>query len=120
MSTPTDAAELTTLLRISSELDIVGDVTATVASPSDLLAWARTLTEPTICAWRAEDSGHRYVHVTARHHRNPIHGWVTAILDADEHHPFWTALLPDGDLATGADQLLPLTALVTAWSTTVP
>lgn len=120
MSMPAQTQALSTLLRISGELDIVGDVTATVASPSDLLAWARTLPEPTVCAWRADDSGNRYVHVTAPHHRNPVHGRITAVLSGDEHHPFWAALLPDGDLAAGDEQSLPLSALVTAWSTTVP
>ena len=48
---------LSTLLRISSDLDIAGDVTATVETPSALLVWAHALPEPTICAWRAEDSG---------------------------------------------------------------
>ena len=43
MSTSIDAQQLTTLLRISSELDIIGDVTATVATPSELLAWAHAL-----------------------------------------------------------------------------
>lgn len=33
-----EARELAILLRISRELDIVGDVTATVESPSELLA----------------------------------------------------------------------------------
>jgi hypothetical protein len=48
MSTSFDAHQLATLLRISSELDIIGDVTATVATPSELLAWAHALPEPTI------------------------------------------------------------------------
>ena len=33
-----DARELAILLRISRELDVVGDVTATVDNPSELLA----------------------------------------------------------------------------------
>lgn len=120
MAIPAQTHALSTLLRISNELDIVGDVTATVTSPSDLLAWARTLPDPTICAWRADDSGNRYVHVTAPYHRNPVHGRITAVLSGDEHHPFWTALLSDGDLAAGDERPLPLNALITAWSTTVP
>ncbi len=94
MSTSIDAQTLSTLLRISSELDIIGDVTATVAHPSELLAWAHALPEPTICAWRAEDSGNRYVHVTAARRRNPVHGRVTAVLTGDDHRPFWAVLLP--------------------------
>ena len=51
---------LSTLLRISRDLDIVGDVTATVDSPSALLAWTHALPEPIIRAWRADDSATRY------------------------------------------------------------
>lgn len=118
MSTSTDAQQLARLLRSSSELDIVGDVTATVATPSELLAWAHALSEPTICAWRAEDSGNRYIQVTAAFHRNPVHGRVTAVLTADDHRQFWAALLPEGDLTPGEEHLLPLTALAAAWATT--
>jgi hypothetical protein len=120
MSTSIDAHQLSTLLRISSELDIVGDVTATVTTPSTLLAWAHALPEPTICAWRTEDSNNRYVQVTATCHRNPVHGRVTAVLTGDDHHPFWAALLPEGDLAAGEEQFLPLSALAAAWSATSP
>jgi hypothetical protein len=119
MSTSIDAHQLSTLLRLSSELDIIGDVTATVTNPSDLLAWAHALPDPTICAWRAEDSGNRYVQVTAACHRTPIHGRITAVLTGDDHRLFWAVLLPE-DLAAGEEQLLPLSALVTAWSATAP
>ena len=120
MSTSVDAQQLSTLLRISSELDIVGDVTATITSPSALVAWVYALPTPTICAWRAEDSGSRYVHVTAVCHRNPVHGRVTAVLPADEHYTFWVALLPDGDLAPGDEHIVALSTLAAAWSATVP
>ncbi len=53
------ARELGVLLRVSRELDVVGDVTAIVGTPSELLAWANTLTEPDLMAWRASDSGGR-------------------------------------------------------------
>lgn len=115
MLTFTNAQQLSTLLRISSGLNIVGDVTATVDGPSALLAWAHSLPEPTIRAWRAEDSGNRYVEVTSTCHRTPLHGRVTAVLTGDDHRPFWTALLPTGDVAAGDEQLLPLGALVAAW-----
>jgi hypothetical protein len=118
MLTSPDAKQLSTLLRISNELDIVGDVTATVDNPSALLAWAYALPEPIICAWRAEDSGNRYVQITATCHRSPLHGQVAAVLTADAHRPFWSALLPAGDLAAGEELLLSLGALTTAWSTT--
>jgi hypothetical protein len=118
MLTSPNAQQLSTLLRISNGLDIVGDVTATVDSPSTLLAWAYALPAPTICAWRAEDSGNRYVQVTATCHRSPLHGKVAAVLPGDDHLPFWSALLPEGDLAPGAERLLALSALAAAWSTT--
>ena len=44
------ARELGILLRISRELVVVGDVTAIVDNPSELLAWATTLTDPTLLA----------------------------------------------------------------------
>lgn len=117
MSASADPHQVSTLLRLSRELDIVGDVTVTVATPSDLLAWAHTLPTPSIGAWRAADSTHRYVHVSATSHRNPVHGRITAVLSGDDHHSFWTALLPQRDLPPGGEALLPLRALVTAWST---
>jgi hypothetical protein len=120
MSPPINAHEVSTLLRLSSELDIIGDVTATVATPSELLAWAHALPEPTICAWRAEDSGNRYIQVSAACHRNPVHGRVTAVLTADDHRPFWAALLPEGDLTAGAEQFLTLSALAAAWTALPP
>jgi hypothetical protein len=86
------ARELAILMRISRELDIVGDVSATVDNPSQLLAWATILTGPTITAWRAEDSGHRYVHVTADHRRAPIRGRISAVLPCEQHLEFWQAL----------------------------
>lgn len=109
---------LSTLLRISREVDIIGDVTATVDDPSALVAWAHALPEPIIRAWRADDSGHRYIHVSAGCHRAPIRGQVTAVLNAESHRAFWSALLTEHDLTPGDDQLLPLSALVAAWSTT--
>ena len=38
-----EARELNILIRISRELDIIGDVSATVDNPSELLAWAAVL-----------------------------------------------------------------------------
>lgn len=118
MSTSIDAHQLSTLLRVNSALDIVGEVTATVANPSELAAWGPSLPEPTICARPAEDSGNRYVHFIAACHRTPVHGRVTAVLTGDDHRLFWAVLLPDNDLSAGEEQLLPLDALVTAWSLT--
>lgn len=86
-----DARELAILLRISRELDVVGDITATVDNPSELLAWALVLDDPEIVAWRAGDSGHRYLHVTARRSRAPVRGCITAVLHCDHHEEFWNA-----------------------------
>jgi hypothetical protein len=84
-----EARELAILLRISRELDICGDVTATVDNPSEILAWATTLTRPHIRAWRAQDSGHRYLQVTADHQHAPVRGHVAAVLDGEHHPEFW-------------------------------
>lgn len=109
------ARELAILLRISRELDIVGDLSATVDNPSELLAWAHILTDATIAAWRAEDSGHRYLQVTADHRRAPIRGRVAAVL-ACEHHPeFWEALGLKS-LAPGSTRILRTKDLSEAWA----
>ncbi|USQ76144.1 hypothetical protein [Ornithinimicrobium cryptoxanthini] len=111
-----DARELSILLRISRELDVVGDITATVDNPSELLAWARILSDPTMVAWRADDSGHRYVQVTALHHRAPVRGQVTAVLHCGPpHYGFWDQLIP-GDLEPGTKRLISLKELAAAWS----
>jgi hypothetical protein len=107
--------ELGILLRISRELDIVGDVTATVDNPSELLAWAAVLDDATIAAWRGQDSGHRYVQVTADHHRTPVHGRVAAVLPCEQHREFWQALDLD-ELPPGQTHSLTVTDLSDAWS----
>jgi hypothetical protein len=109
------AHQLAVLLRISRELDIVGDVTATVDNPADLIAWTHLLPEPTICAWRSH-SGHRYVQVTSPYHHDPIHGRVTAVIAGDQHEHFWNELLPAGDLTAGEEKLLDAKALAAAWA----
>ena len=110
-----DAHELAILLRISRELDIVGDVTATVDNPSELLAWALVLSKPAIVAWRADDSGHRYLQVTADRNRAPIRGRVAAVLPCEQHQEFWTALGLD-QLDNGDRQVLNVDALSSAWA----
>ena len=110
-----DARELSVLLRISREVDIVGDVTATVDNPSELLAWAAILHEAEIVAWRSKDSGHRYVQVTADRHAAPVRGRVTAVLPCEQHREFWNALgldRLDGPTVTHLDG----SALSKAWS----
>ena len=110
-----DARELGILLRISRELDVVGDVTATVDNPSELLAWALVLADPEVVAWRAGDSGHRYLQVTARRNRAPIRGCVTAVLPCEQHGEFWNAL-GLGRLSPGERRPLGVGDLSTAWA----
>ena len=110
-----DARELAILLRISRELDIVGDISATVDNPSELLAWATILTNPAIVAWRAKDSENRFLQVTADHQRAPVRGRVTAVLPGDHHPEFWNALGLD-DLAAGSRKQLNTKALSDAWA----
>lgn len=110
-----DARELAILLRISRELDVVGDVTATVDNPSEILAWALVLSKPDIVAWRADDSGNRFIEVGADRSRAPIRGRVTAVLPSDHHREFWSALGLD-DLANGERRPLRLDALSSAWA----
>lgn len=110
-----DARELAVLLRISRELDVVGDVTATVDNPSELLAWALVLGPPEVVAWRAGDSGHRYLHVAARRNRAPIRGCITAVLPCERHEEFWNALGLD-QLAAGDRRLLRAENLSSAWA----
>ena len=109
-----EARELAILLRISRELDIVGDVSATADAPSELLAWAYVLTDATIAAWRAEDSGRRYVQVTADHRRAPIRGRVSAVLHCEQHRAFWEALDLE-HLEPGHTRALSVGDLSNAW-----
>ncbi|KQY56228.1 hypothetical protein ASD30_07670 [Nocardioides sp. Root140] len=111
-----DARELAILLRISRELDVVGDVTATVDNPSELLAWALILSRPQILAWRATDSGHRYLQVSAHRKRAPIRGDITAVLDCERHADYWAALQLD-ELTPGGRRELGTDALSSAWAT---
>jgi hypothetical protein len=109
-----DVRELTILLRISRELDVVGDVTATVDNPSELLAWALVLGGADVIAWRSEDSGHRYLQVTADRHRPPVRGRVAAVLECEQHPEFWNALGLD-EVAAGQRRTLSVGDLSTAW-----
>jgi len=111
-----DARELAILLRTSRELDVVGDITATVDNPSELLAWALILSRPEVLAWRATDSGHRYLHVSAHRAKAPIRGQITAILDAEQHRGFWNAL-ELADLTPGDRRQLGTDTLSSAWAT---
>jgi hypothetical protein len=113
---PSESAhQLSVLLRTSRELDIVGDVTATVDHPADLLAWSDLLPHPMVCAWRAH-SGKRYVQVTSPYQHDPIHGRVAAVLAADQHRQFWAELVPDGDLDPGHEQVLTPKDVASAWA----
>jgi hypothetical protein len=108
------ARELTILLRISRELDVCGDLTATVDNPSELIAWASVLTDPTVVAWQAQDSGSRFVHVGADHHRAPVRGHVSAVLSCEQHPEFWDALHLE-DLEPGQTRSLSVANLAEAW-----
>lgn len=108
--------EFAILLRISHGLDICGDVTATVGDPSELLAWATTLSGHAITAWRAQDSGHRFLQVAADHRRAPIRGHVAAVLDCESHLEFWAACGLDS-LPPGETRRLTSADLARAWET---
>lgn len=109
-----EAREIGILLRISRELDVCGDLTATVDNPSELIAWARVLTHPTVLAWRPHDSGCRFVQVSADHHHAPVRGHVSAVLACDQHAHFWDALHLD-DLLPGGTRALRVADLAKAW-----
>ncbi|MBO0845360.1 MAG: hypothetical protein J2P22_08105 [Nocardioides sp.] len=72
------------------------------------------LTDPTVLAWRALDSGCRFVHVAADHHRAPIRGHVTAVLSCDQHREFWDALQL-ATLEAGRTRALRVSDLAEAW-----
>lgn len=109
-----EARELAILLKISRELDIVGDVSATVENPSELVAWAAILRRPVVVAWRAEGSGHRYLQVTAEHRRAPVRGRIAAVLPCEQHREFWQALGLDSLEPHASRQLTPAD-LTNAW-----
>lgn len=109
------ARELGVLLRISRELDVVGDLTAVVDNPSELLAWAHTLTDPAVTAWRAADSGSRYLEVSATHNYEPIRGQATAVLHCEHHPAFWRALSQTHDLKPGDRTTVTIADLARAW-----
>jgi hypothetical protein len=110
-----DARELSVLLRICRDLDVVGDVTATVDSPSELIAWASVLADAQIVGWRAKDSGHRYLQVTAERSAAPVRGRVTSVLPCEHHLQFWDAL-GLADLDHDGTKHVDLAALTDAWS----
>ena len=118
MSRCADERQLAVLLRISHSLDIVGDVSATVDNPSELIAWASVLREPNIFAWRGHVSGKRFVHITAVNATEPVHGRITAALRADDHPAFWKALISEGDLAPGDERTITAPELAKAWEAT--
>ena len=113
MRTFSDSRQMSVLLRIGSELDIVGDVSVCVAAPSELLAWCNVLDRPAIRAWHGTDSGQRYVHVTAASEHSPVRGRITAVLHADSNHEqFWKILMDERELAPGEDRELARADLV--------
>lgn len=102
-------------LRISREIDVVGDVSATVDNPSELLAGATVLTDPTVAAWGGHEAGHRYCQVTAPHTGPPVHDRVTAVLHCDQHRYYWHALDLE-ELGPGQTRNLNVGRLSAAWS----
>jgi hypothetical protein len=109
-----ESRELAILLRISRELDVCGDITATLDNPSELLAWARIFTDPSITAWRAQDSGCRFVQVSGDHHRAPVRGHIAAVLACDQHPEFWDELNLDS-LEPNRPHPLTVDDLAKAW-----
>lgn len=114
MHTSPQARELAILMRISRDLDLCGDLTATVDSPAELIAWARVLTAPTVTAWQSKDSGSRFVEVSADHRRAPVRGHISAVLSCEQHPDFWEALSLDG-LEPGRARPLTVADLDEAW-----
>jgi hypothetical protein len=110
-----DAREVAILLRISRELDVVGDVTATVDNPSELLAWATILANPDVIAWRSQDPDHCYLQVTADHRGAPVRGRVAAVLPCEHHQEFWRALGLE-TLEPGMAKHLGIDDISDAWS----
>jgi hypothetical protein len=110
------ARELAILMRISRDLDVCGDLTATVDNPSELIAWASALADPVVLAWQAQDSGCRFVQVEADHRRAPVRGHVSAVLLCEQHPEFWKALPLEG-LEPGHSRPLSVTDLAKAWET---
>lgn len=111
-----DARQIAVLLRIGSDLDIVGDVSVIASNPSEVLAWANVLDNPAIRSWRSTSTDDRYIHVTATSTRRPVHGRITAVLSGNQNRTFWDALHPDDDLEPGEDRELSRTALSQAWT----
>jgi hypothetical protein len=109
-----EAREIAILLKIARELDVCGDVTATLDNPSELIAWASVLVDPSIVAWQATDSLCRFVQVSADHDRAPVRGRVAAVLSGDQHQEFWDAL-DLADLPPGNARPLTLRDLTVAW-----
>lgn len=112
----TTERQMAVLLRIGAGLDILGDVSITVDYPSDLVAWTNVLTRPAVVAWRATDSGTRFVQVSDHSTRPPVHGIITAVLPADHRRQFWNTLLRQGEPTPGNERKLDRNDLITAWT----
>jgi hypothetical protein len=84
-----EAREIAVLLRISRELDVCGDLTATVENPSELIA-------------------------CADHERAPIRGHIAVVLACDRHPDYWDAL-DLADLPPGRTRSLTVKDLTRAW-----
>ena len=110
------AHQIAVLLRASRELDVIGDVSVVVDSPGELIAWAGLLPSPTMIIWRAEETGRRYVCLTAMHREAPIRGRIMITLDGDRHPGLWRRLLAGrGELPPGTEHVADAGRLIDAW-----
>lgn len=119
MSDKTTTKEMGRLLQHASTLNIVGDATAAIETPEDLLEWTNALACPLILAWRCIDSGYRYVQVQARHAGPPVNGHLMIYLPCENYREFWSALVGE-EMSPGAEREFDRRALRSAYIRTVP
>lgn len=108
------ARQILILLRVSDDIDIIGDTNVTVTNPPELLAWTELLEAPTIIGWRSLEAGHRYIHVETFHDAPPIRGTISVSLTGDDHREYWNELFP-GDLVNGQELNITIKDLAKAW-----
>jgi hypothetical protein len=95
---------------------LLANWTSSATSPSlpELLAWTHPLPKPIICAWRAEDSSNRYIQSHPPATATPSTAESPPYSPATTTAHFRAALLTEGDLSAGEEQLPPLSALTAA------
>ncbi len=114
MSDKTRRDAMVTLVQRALTIDIVGDVTSTVDTSEDLVAWTNLLIRPVILAWRSFDDGHRYLQVQAPHPGPPVNGHVIIQMPCEAHSPFWSALVCE-ELPPGTERELDRHTMLSAW-----